>query len=120
MKRLHARTILQRSVMPMEMSQCDMNDSVSCDTNTVIQIGELFEMVPRTIEHNAGGNSQVEIDFIVWAVVKHFDTLKGLSINAGSEHLLERGLDEFGYNVKRDMAVSAGGSLAAASQQTPP
>lgn len=64
--------------------------------------------------------TQLEIDLIVWAEVKHFATLKGLSINAATEYLLERGLDECGYSVKREMAVSAGRSLAAAGQLTPP
>ena len=64
--------------------------------------------------------TQLEIDLLVWAEVKRFATLKGLSINAAAEHLLERGLAECGCNVKRDMAVSAGRSLAAANQQTQP
>ena len=52
--------------------------------------------------------------------VKHFDMFKELSINTASEHLLEKGLAECGCIVKRDMAVSAGRSLAAANQQTQP
>jgi hypothetical protein len=47
-------------------------------------------------------------------------THKGLSIISAAEHLLKRGLDECGCVAKRNMAVSAGGSLAAASQQVPP
>jgi hypothetical protein len=64
--------------------------------------------------------TQLGIDLIVWAEVKRFATLKGLSVNVAAEHLLERGLAECGCNMKRDMAVSAGRSLAAANQQTPP
>ncbi len=56
--------------------------------------------------------TQLQIDLIIWAEVKRFATLKGLSINAAAEHLLERGLDECGCSVNRDMAVSAGRSLA--------
>jgi hypothetical protein len=52
--------------------------------------------------------------------VKHFDMFKELSINTASEHLLEKGLAECGCIVKRDMAVSAGRSLAAANQQMQP
>jgi hypothetical protein len=64
--------------------------------------------------------TQSEIHLTIWAEVKRFATLKGMSINAAAEHLLERGLVDCGCSVKKDMAVSAGGSLAAASQRTPP
>lgn len=64
--------------------------------------------------------TQLEIKLTVWAEVKRFATIEGLSISAAAEHLLKRGLDEYGCSVKRDVAVSAGRSLAAASQQTQP
>jgi hypothetical protein len=98
MKRLVAHTILKWLAMPMELEQYDMNNSISRDINNAIQIGELFEMVE----------------------VKHFDMFKELSINTAAEHLLERGLAECGCIVKRDRAVFAGRSLAAANQQTLP
>jgi hypothetical protein len=98
MKKLHAPTILQWSVMPKEIRQYDMNKPISRDMNNAIQIGELFEMDE----------------------VKHFDVFKELSINAAAKHLLERGLADYGCNVNIDMAVSAGRSFAAASQQTQP
>jgi hypothetical protein len=69
---------------------------------------------------NTKRKTQLEIDLSIWAEVKRFATLKGLSINASAEHLLERGLAECGCIVKRDMAVSAGRSLAAANQQMQP
>jgi hypothetical protein len=71
---------------------------------------------------NIRRKTQLEIDLSIWAEVKRFATLKGLSINASAEHLLERGLAECGshYSVKRDMAVSAGRSLTVANQQTQP
>jgi len=62
----------------------------------------------------------VDIDLSIWAKVKHFATIKKISINAAAEHLLERGLGNCGYSIKKDIAVSDGGSLAAANQQTPP
>jgi hypothetical protein len=69
---------------------------------------------------NKRRKTQLEIGLIVWAEVKRFATLKGMSINAAAEHLLERGLVDCGCSVKKDMAVSAGRSLAAANQQTRP
>jgi hypothetical protein len=67
---------------------------------------------------NKRRKTQLEIDLTIWAEVKRFATLQGLSINAAAEHLLERGLVYCGCSVKRGMAVSAGRSLAAANQQT--
>ena len=64
--------------------------------------------------------TQLEIDLNIRAEVRRFATLTGLSMNAAAEHLLERGLIDCGCNVKRDMAISAGRSLAAANQQTQP
>lgn len=64
--------------------------------------------------------TQLEIDLIIWAEVKRFATLKGLSINAATEHLLERGLGDSGCSVKREMEVSAGRSLTAINQKRLP
>jgi hypothetical protein len=64
--------------------------------------------------------TQLQIDLIIWAEVKRFATLKGLSINAAAEHLLEKRLAKCGCSVKRDVAISAGRSLAAANQQMLP
>ena len=64
--------------------------------------------------------TQLEINRIVWADVKHYATLKGLSINAAAEHLLEKGLEDCGYNIAKHTAVSAGGSLTTVDQQTLP
>jgi hypothetical protein len=69
---------------------------------------------------NKRRKTQLGIDLTIWAEVKRFATLKGLSINTAAEHLLERGLDECGCSVKRDRATYAGRSLAAANQQTQP
>jgi hypothetical protein len=63
--------------------------------------------------------TQLEIALTIWAEVKRFATLKGLSINAATEHLLERGLVDCGCSVKGEMAVSAGRSLVTTNQQTP-
>jgi hypothetical protein len=69
---------------------------------------------------NKRRKTQLEIDLSIWAEVKRFATLERKSINATAEHLLERGLVDCGCSVKKDMAVSAGRSLAAANQQVPP
>jgi hypothetical protein len=62
----------------------------------------------------------VDIDLSIWARVKHFATLKKISINGALEHLLEKGLEDYGYDIAKDTAVSAGRSLATVNQQTLP
>jgi hypothetical protein len=62
----------------------------------------------------------VDINLSIWATVKYFATIKKISINEALELLVERGLVAYGYSIKRKIAVSAGRSLAAASQQTSP
>lgn len=64
--------------------------------------------------------TQLEIDLIIWAEVKRFATLKGLSINAAAEHLLEKGLSNSECSVKREMEVSTGRSLTATTQKRSP
>ena len=55
--------------------------------------------------------TQLEINRVVWADVKHYATLKGLSINAAAEHLLEKALEDCGYDIAKDTAGSDGRSL---------
>lgn len=63
----------------------------------------------------------VDIDLSIWARVKHFATLKKISVNGALELLLERGLGECGYDVKRGYNLeSAGQSLATTNQPIPP
>ena len=59
----------------------------------------------------------VEIDLTVWAGVKHFATVQEVSVNNAVELLLEKGLEDYEYNMKR-RPMSAGKSLATAHQQT--
>jgi hypothetical protein len=61
----------------------------------------------------------VDINLSIWAKVKYFATIRKISINEALELLVEKGLVACGCSIKREMAVSAGRSLAAASQQTP-
>ena len=59
----------------------------------------------------------VEIDLTVWAGVKHFATVQEISLNNAVELLLEKGLEDYEYNVKKGV-MCAGKSLATTHQQT--
>jgi hypothetical protein len=62
----------------------------------------------------------VQIDNSVWAQVKHFSTMKRLSVNNAVQVLLQEGLCNYGYDKKQNVAVSSDVSLVASNQQTQP
>jgi hypothetical protein len=65
----------------------------------------------------------VDIEIPIWAEVKHFATLKELSINDAVQILLKVGLHNHGYKSPIDeqrIAVSSGESLTASNQNVSP
>jgi len=62
----------------------------------------------------------VDIDLSIWARVKHFATIKEISVNDAVQHLLGIGLTSFGYNtVKKQIVMPSGESLRASAQKAP-
>jgi hypothetical protein len=62
----------------------------------------------------------VEIDLSTWARVKHFATIKKISVNDAVQFLLGIGLSNCGYNIlKKQIMVSPGESLTASTQNAP-
>ena len=53
----------------------------------------------------------VDINLTVWAGVKHFATIQDISVNKAVELLLDRGLRDYEYIIKKKV-MSAGKSLA--------
>jgi hypothetical protein len=62
----------------------------------------------------------VEIDLSIWARVKHFATIKEISVNDAVQRLLGIGLSSFGYNkLKKQIVMPSGESLRASAQNAP-
>jgi hypothetical protein len=58
----------------------------------------------------------VDIDLSTWARVKHFATMRKISVNNAVQLLLIIGLGNFGYNISQKQMTPTGESLVASTQ----